>query len=447
MQLAAHNFLITSKILCLQFVILRKFVHKFIGMEKTCHNCGKTVSAETPKCVFCGTVIVVINNINITEQEVNRVIVPEGLSLTAVEGRVSIKDKIRLKKENLPQEKSKEMPIVVETKEKEVVSPEIVDIKPIIKEEIILPVEKEVIAIFPPAKAEIILPVEEKPAIEIAEKTVIEPINVPELLQEIENKDKELLTFLEEKKPEEPIFTEKHASPPPPIPPAEKELYSVSDALKEILAEEKKLMDFLQDVPAEKPPVFPEKKEEKPIIFPEKTEITPPPPKAEPLDTPILGIDKMPNNVPDKQGKPAVAWLIRHTENRKPVYYELFEGDNTLGRGDNVTPIEVDISDDKYVSRGHAWIRAFRVPGNLYVFELRDDGAKRKDKSPSMNGTYLNASMRRIDAKVAMYLQDGDTIQVGMTKLVFKIKPQYLTNQDKIFADVLDSDYTITVIF
>lgn len=414
-------------------------------MEKTCHNCGKTVSAETTKCVFCGTVIVVINNINITEQEVNRVIVPAGLSLTAVEGRVSIKDKIRLKKEILLQEKIKETPIIVEeVEEKEIISPEMVEIKPIIKEAPIFPVEKEVVAIFPPAKEETILPAEKKP--EIVEKTVIEPINVPEILQELEHKDKELLTFLEEKKAEEPIFTEKHASPPPPVFPAEKELYSVSDALKEILAEEKKLMDFLQDIPAEKPPILPEKKVEQPIIFPEKTEIASPP-KIEQLDTPILGIDKIPNNVPDKQGKLPVAWLIRHTENRKPVYYELFEGDNTIGRGDNVTPIEVDIADDKYVSRGHAWIRAFRVPGNLYVFELRDDGAKRKDKSPSMNGTYLNASMRRIDPKVAMYLQDGDTIQVGMTKLVFKIKPQYMTNQDKIFADVLDSDYTITVIF
>ncbi len=411
-------------------------------MEKTCHNCGKTVSAETPKCVFCGTVIVVINNINITNPEMNRVIVPEGLSLTAVEGRVSIKDKIRLKKADLPQEKIKETPIIIEKQAP--VSPQIVEITPIIKEETILPVDKEVIAISSPVKEEVILPIDKQP--EVWEKTVVEPINVPEILQEIEDKDKDLVTFLEEKKAEEPIFTEKHVSPPPPIPPAQKELYSVSDALKEILAEEKKLMDFLQDIPAEKPPVFPEKKVEQPLIFPEKTEIAPPP-KIERLDTPILGIDKISHNVSDKQGKLAVAWLIRHTENRKPVYYELFEGDNTIGRGDNVTPIEVDISDDKYISRGHAWIRAFRVPGNIFVFELRDDGGKRKDKSPSMNGTYLNASMRRVDPKVTMYLQDGDTIQVGMTKLVFKIKPQYVANQDKIFADVLDSDYTITVIF
>ncbi len=435
------------------------FARKSQNMEVTCHNCGKNISEDTPKCVFCGADRATIHHFTINEPEVNQVIVPEGLSLEAVEGRVSIKHKIRLQKTPLPEI----VPPVIA--EKPIISPQIAEIVPpvIAEKEVILPKVEEKQAPIIVEKQPILPQVEEKPtpiiiekepilpviATEIEEKTVIEPLNIPQILADAKEKDKQVETFLEK-------------NMPLPQPIVEKELYSVSDALKEILAEEQKLLDFLEEKPVEKELVFPKKEiekpiekalifppkvEEKPVILEENTSLFTPKTQVESPDTPILGIEKMVQKVANKQGKPAIAWLIRHTENRKPVYYEVFEGDNTLGRGDNATPIEIDISDDKYVSRGHAWIRASRVPGNVHIFELRDDGAKRKDKSPSMNGTYLNASMRRIDPHITMYLQDGDTIQVGMTKLVFKVKSPAAANQQAVFSEVLQSDYTITVIF
>lgn len=424
---------------CVILYFCSKYIQKMENMEITCHNCGKNVSADTPKCVFCGTVIVVVSDIHLAEQEVNRVIVPKILSLDAVEGRASIKHKIRLQKGSLLEEK----PIIQE--KKEIIAPKQEEVKPVMNEPLVVD-DATVIKPNPIEKKEnpIVSPIKE----DIDVKVMNNPFDISELMKGEKEKVEHLDAFLNEKKEEPPLIVEK-------------EIYSVSDALKEIMAEEQKLKAFLEEKPIAKEPIFtekqkgislseplisPEKKEEMPLIFPEKKEIINPP-KTEIPDFSPVGIEKIPHNVAEKQGKIAVAWLIRHTENRKPVYYELFEGDNTIGRADKTTPIEVDIADDKYVSRGHAWIRAFRTFGNAYIFELRDDGAKRKDNSPSMNGTYLNASMRRIDSNVAMYLQDGDTIQVGMTKLVFKVKPQREVNQNALFTDVLKSDYTITVFF
>ena len=47
---------------------------------------------------------------------------------------------------------------------------------------------------------------------------------------------------------------------------------------------------------------------------------------------------------------------------------------------------------------------------------IRPDGSRKN----SLNGTYLNGKESRLHEQDRIYLNDGDTIQIGITKLVLK---------------------------
>ncbi len=114
--------------------------------------------------------------------------------------------------------------------------------------------------------------------------------------------------------------------------------------------------------------------------------------------------------------KKIAGWLILHTENTESLTYELREGKNFIGR--QATNYKPDIAiADTYVSRRHAVI-VVRVSAN-YVYEYFIADNADIQGAPSMNGTYVNGETQRITEN-AVKLKDGDTIQVGMTKLVLK---------------------------
>ena len=122
---------------------------------------------------------------------------------------------------------------------------------------------------------------------------------------------------------------------------------------------------------------------------------------------------------PEKSGKVVAGWLVVHTENKIPVTYELYEGNNVIGRPDGPHHVDIRIEEDEYVSRAHAFIRITKDFMHRFHYELVDDGSMRGG-SPSTNGCFVNGVPDRLPSDKVVFLRDGDTIQVGITKLVFK---------------------------
>lgn len=149
------------------------------------------------------------------------------------------------------------------------------------------------------------------------------------------------------------------------------------------------------------------------------------------------------NRNPEKDGKIVAGWLVVHTEKKLPVTYELFEGDNIIGRPDGPHQVDIRIEDDEYVSRVHALIRIKKDFLHRFDYELLDDGSLRRG-SLSTNGTYINGNEERLPRDKVVFLRDNDTIQVGTTKLVFKSTDSTDDLHDAANS-VLSSDFTNTV--
>ena len=137
-------------------------------------------------------------------------------------------------------------------------------------------------------------------------------------------------------------------------------------------------------------------------------------------------------------------WLIVHTENKEPISYNLYLGDNFFGTPADGYQVDIPIDSDRYVSRCHANLKVSKDFLNRFHYELIDDGSRRP-KGPSTNGTYINGNSSRLPKDHRVFLKDGDTIQIGETKLVFKTTDK---SKDVIDAatNVINSDYTGTVI-
>lgn len=115
--------------------------------------------------------------------------------------------------------------------------------------------------------------------------------------------------------------------------------------------------------------------------------------------------------------KNVTGWLIVHTEKTEHAQFELFEGKNVIGRS---TPnFKPDIPlEDTYSSRRHAVIIVRLNENNIYEYYVADNADVNNGK-PSMNGTFVNGDTQKLGNK-AVRIIDGDTIQIGMTKLVLK---------------------------
>jgi pSer/pThr/pTyr-binding forkhead associated (FHA) protein len=127
-----------------------------------------------------------------------------------------------------------------------------------------------------------------------------------------------------------------------------------------------------------------------------------------------------------------------HTENKRSETFELYEGVNFIGRkkrDDGANSIV--LQDDPYVSRTHAFIKVKRMEGNLQFALYDGDGSK-----PSVNGVYLNGRETRINQNCV--LEESDTIQIGMTKLVFKIKKEDRSLSGEI-EEVMNTDFIRTI--
>ncbi len=147
------------------------------------------------------------------------------------------------------------------------------------------------------------------------------------------------------------------------------------------------------------------------------------------------------NKNPEKEGEVVAGWVVVHTENRDHVTYELFVGDNVIGRPDGPHHVDIKIDEDPYVSRIHSFIKVTKDTFHRFRYEIFDDGSLRGGV-PSTNGTFVNT--HKVPDIGGVFLKDGDTIQVGETKLVFK-NTDTAVDYYSAAQNVQGSDYTETV--
>lgn len=140
---------------------------------------------------------------------------------------------------------------------------------------------------------------------------------------------------------------------------------------------------------------------------------------------------------PEKPAGPP-GWLIRHTENKPDKAWPLQPGKNYIGR--KVQPGAdpfIAIDDDPYISRIHAVVHVGE--GALPECFVMDSAASNNGQ-PSTNGTYINGNTSRVEKKESV--AEGDTIQVGATKLVLQYNTKDLA---EVLAAVAKSPYVSTV--
>lgn len=165
-------------------------------------------------------------------------------------------------------------------------------------------------------------------------------------------------------------------------------------------------------------------------------------PAPTPVEPTYIKLQDNPN--PDRKNDLVAGWLIVHTEHKPPVSYELYVGDNFFGTPADGYLVDIPIEGDRYVSRCHANLRVSKDFLHRFHYELFDNGSRRP-QGPSTNGTYINGNSQRLSADTVVFLMDGDTLQIGETKLVFK-NVQEVATVEEAATEVLQTDFTKTVI-
>lgn len=132
-------------------------------------------------------------------------------------------------------------------------------------------------------------------------------------------------------------------------------------------------------------------------------------------------------------------WLIVHDENAPVQTFSLSTGKNTIGRLSQKKPSDIMIdTKDTYMSRCHFTIEVTKSPGGKFEYLISDNN--------SLNGTFLNSDKdKRLREKDQFFLQDGDTIQAGRTKIVLKTSEKS-PNKKEAEKTVIQSDYSKTII-
>lgn len=133
-----------------------------------------------------------------------------------------------------------------------------------------------------------------------------------------------------------------------------------------------------------------------------------------------------------------LAYLVVHTENKQTKSFPLLEGDTIIGRVEMIGENCIVIKDDEFVSRVHCFININYSKEGL-ITQIVDNGRFNNSK-PSLNGTYYNGNPKRIKFQ---NLKNGDTVQIGMTKLVYKLNIACIKNLED---EVVNSHFTKTIV-
>lgn len=158
----------------------------------------------------------------------------------------------------------------------------------------------------------------------------------------------------------------------------------------------------------------------------------------------VGGKPTIPAPPPNRQ---EIGWLVVHDENAPQQTLPLRVGRQLIGRQNTTSPCDIMITtQDVFMSRNHCILEV--KPGRIGGFEYLLSDRKMTNGVPepmSANGTFVNAFPNPLQPNDMIYLNDGDTIQMGKTKVVIKtIKA--VTSADDAARIVKDSEYTPTVI-
>ncbi len=142
-----------------------------------------------------------------------------------------------------------------------------------------------------------------------------------------------------------------------------------------------------------------------------------------------------------------LGWLVVHDENAAKQTLPLRIGRQVVGRKSVSKPCDVMIeTSDPYMGRNHCIIEVKPNRSGGYEFFLTDvKTTNGRPEQMSTNGTFVNALPTQLKPKDVVYLHDGDTIQMGQTKVVLKTLNSSPTGQDASRI-VESSDYMPTVI-
>jgi len=113
--------------------------------------------------------------------------------------------------------------------------------------------------------------------------------------------------------------------------------------------------------------------------------------------------------------KKKMAYLLSLNDGKE---FELYEGKNIIGRKGGDIKIDVELGDDKMVSRVHALITIIKSADNDHIMILTDNGEV-NNGIPSTNGVFLNGCDKRISKDDEIILKQEDEIKIGSTNLIF----------------------------
>lgn len=142
-----------------------------------------------------------------------------------------------------------------------------------------------------------------------------------------------------------------------------------------------------------------------------------------------------------------LGWLVVHDENAEQQTYPLRVGKQVIGRKSVSRPCDIMIeTSDPFMGRNHCILEVKPSRSGGYDFFISD--VKLTNGVPeqmSTNGTFVNAYPTPLKPKDMVYLNDGDTIQMGKTKLVIKTLISSASAQDASRV-VQEMEYAPTVI-
>lgn len=144
-----------------------------------------------------------------------------------------------------------------------------------------------------------------------------------------------------------------------------------------------------------------------------------------------------PAQKPAPQG--IVGWVLVHDEQTAKQTFELKMGPNKIGRKSFTGHVDIAIdTKDLSMSREHCIIDVVEHKKEGLAFLLHD--------LESDNGTILNGQLRKkLSPQDIIYLNDRDTFQIGLTKVVFR-KNDAEVKKHNVESEVWNSDYTPTVL-
>ena len=133
-----------------------------------------------------------------------------------------------------------------------------------------------------------------------------------------------------------------------------------------------------------------------------------------PMPEPEKEADKEPEKEFGTTENSEIGWLVVHDESTPSQTFPLKLGRNLVGRKSKERPCDIMIETrDEYMSRNHFVLQVMKSQNGTVQYILADNNAK--------NHTYINTNrLRQISSDDEFILSDGDIIQAGQTKIVFK---------------------------